>query len=66
MNGTIQIPNFLNENDLPQGYFDEYNPMQPPGPCNVNLKELSRYACEKGCKIVDLSEEEFERFVVNN
>lgn len=45
-------------------YLKENNPYETSSKLGYNVKEMSRYAKEKNCKIVDLTEAEIEMFKV--
>ena len=60
MNG--EMPKYLVNEVLPQGYYDAPNPYKPMPEAEVNLLELSRYAKGVGKKIIDLTKEEVEKY----
>ena len=62
MNGTK--PLFLENTELPAGYFDTPDPYVDAPSCHVNLLELSRYARKVGKKIVELTKEEVQMFAI--
>ena len=47
-----------------KGYYETPNPYVNAPSCHVNLLELSRYARKKGKKLVDLSQEEVNQFLI--
>lgn len=49
---------------LVEDYIKEHNPYEPSPSLGYNVKEISRYAKEKGCNIAELSEDEIELFKV--
>ena len=62
MNGAK--PKFLDGSTLFHKYYEQANPYINAPSCHVNLLELSRYAkkCEK--KLVDLTQEEVNKFKI--
>ncbi|MCD8021016.1 MAG: hypothetical protein LUF92_16010 [Clostridiales bacterium] len=58
------IPKFLQNKVLPEDYYAEPNPYIDQPSCNVNLRQLSRYARKMHKKLVDLTEEEVEMFSI--
>ena len=65
MNGTekVRIPEFLEGEQLPRGYFDEPDPYQSHETGKVNLKALGEYVARTGKKSGwELSKEEMRMF----
>lgn len=60
MNGMK--PNFLQNVCVNPGYYETPNPYENAPSCNVDLLALSRYAKEKGKKLIELTQEEIQRF----
>jgi len=61
MNGMK--PKFIDHKDQ-QYYYEKPNPYVNPTLNHVNLPELSRYAKRTGKKLVDITKEELEQFVI--
>ena len=62
MNGIK--PKFLDNVTLSPEYFAAPNPYKTAPSCNVNLLALSRYAASKGKKLVELTQDEVQRFAI--
>ena len=62
MNGMK--PKFLDETTLNDFYYSNPNPYENPPACNINLLELSRYAKHAGKKLVELTKEEVQKFLI--
>ncbi len=45
-------------------YYGEIDPYKVSTSCHINLLELSRYAHKLGKKLVDLTQEEINMFVI--
>ncbi len=45
-------------------YYGEIDPYKVSPSCHINLLELSRYAHKLGKKLVDLTQEEINMFVI--
>ena len=57
-------PNFLKGSQLNPSYYEQPNPYVNAPSCHVNLLELSRYAKKSGKRLIDLSSEEVNKFVI--
>jgi len=62
MNGMK--PKFLENSELPAGYYEAPNPYKNAPSCRVNLLELSRHAKRCGKKLADLTSEEVKKFAI--
>lgn len=62
MNGMK--PKFLDNIELPKGYFETPDPYKNAPSCNTNLLELSRYAQKNGKRLVDLTIEEVRQYAI--
>lgn len=62
MNGTK--PKFLKKSKLSPSYYKKPNPYVNAPSCHVNLLELSRYAKRHGKKLIELTQEEINRFSI--
>lgn len=61
MSGTK--PNFIQGN-VCRGYYEKPNPYVNAESCHVNLLELSRYAKKVGKKLIELTKEEVDKFMI--
>ena len=62
MNGTR--PKFMENVSPAQSYYEQPNPYVNASSCHVNLLELSRYAKRCGKKLVELTQEEVNKFLI--
>ena len=62
MNGME--PKFLEGVIMDKSYYEPQNPYVNAPSCHTNLLALSRYAKERGKRIVDLTKEEIEKFSI--
>ncbi len=62
MNGTR--PKFMKKSITTPSYYEKPNPYINAPSCHVNLLELSRYAKRHGKKLVDLTQEEIQKFSI--
>ena len=62
MNGTK--PKFLDGTTLSPSYYEQPNPYINAPSCHVNLLELSRYAKKCGKKLIELTQEEVQKFTI--
>lgn len=65
MNGTVTMPKFMEGVTPGPGYYEVPNPYVSAPTSPVNLLEMSRYAREKGKKLVDLTKDEVDMFKVS-
>lgn len=56
-------PNFIT-GELREDYYAAPNPYENAPSCGINLLELSRYAKKVGKKLVELTQEEVQRFAM--
>ena len=63
MNG-IRLPRFLEEDNIPEGYFESPNPYQSAPSCNVDIGALARYARQQHKSVIDLTKEEVKKFAI--
>ena len=61
----FKLPRFLEGEELPEGYFDPPDPYREPPKCRYDLRAMTRYAREVGKKVVELTKEEANQFLVN-
>ncbi len=67
MNGTKRVqkvPQFLEGEPLPKGYFDPPNPYSAAPTRRIDLSALVTYARKKGKNCWDLTKEEVSKFSV--
>lgn len=62
MNGTR--PKFMKKANMNSNYYKKPNPYVNAPSCHVNLLELSRYAKRHGKKLIELTQEEVNRFSI--
>ena len=62
MNGMK--PKFLKKSVIDASYYAQPNPYVNAPSCHVNLLELSRYAKKQGKKLVELTQEEVNKFSI--
>lgn len=62
MNGMK--PKFLENTTVNSNYFEQPNPYVNALSCHVNLLEFSRYAKKCGKKLVELTQEEVNKFSI--
>ncbi len=53
-------PLFLDESNLPAGYYDEVNPHGKREACTINVRKLSQYIKDNNCDVTDITEDEAE------
>lgn len=58
----IVVPRFLKGKHIEENYYQSPNPYEAPSFCNVNLREMARYARTQDKKLVELTEEEDDKF----
>lgn len=69
MNGTMlrnKLPKFVDMNNLPDGYYDEYSPLKQRTSSTINIRKLSRYVKEHNCSITEITKEESKFFMTKN
>ena len=62
MNGTIPIPKYLEGIDLPDWYFKESDPLNPPPHFTIDYRGLIKYAKNIGKEVMELSRSELNMF----
>lgn len=62
MNGMR--PKFMEDSIINQSYYEQPNPYINAPSCHVNLLELSRYAKKCGKKLVELTQEDLNKFSI--
>lgn len=62
MNGTK--PRFMKKAKVNPAYYQKPDPYASAPSCHVNLLELSRYAKKHGKKLIELSQEEINKFSI--
>ena len=66
MNGTmskVKMPKYVDQNNLPKGYFDEVNPHARRVASTINIRKLSQYVKEHICDVAEISKEEAKFFM---
>ncbi len=60
-----KLPAYIDKDTLTHEFFEPIDPYADPPKCGVNLLAMSRYAREHNKKIVDLTKEEFDQFMID-
>ena len=61
---SIQLPKFLEGEELPPGYYDLPDPYQNPPESKYDLRAMIDYARKTGKRVIDLTKEEAEAFLI--
>ena len=60
------LPRFIQESEIPKGYYDEINPYANPEPSFIDLPALVAFAKENGKDVAELSYDEVKQFFVES
>ena len=61
----IRIPKFMEEEELPPGYFDSPDPYSNSPSSRYNMRAMVNWTLRNGKKVTDLTKEEAGRFLVS-